>query len=453
VAISNPCTPYARPGLLRGATLAVLLILIVTTSCYAAVLYCPSTTTPYPEVYSSDLGAIPGSHWIVTVSSDIGGTGTNRANFLVCSDGSSLNMGLAIGATGACPDGVGAKMKCICSTSGGCLRRDFSAEWVQTPGPGPTGPQGEKGDTGDTGPQGIQGLKGDTGDVGPQGIQGFNGSTGDPGPQGDQGLKGDTGDIGSQGDQGIKGDTGDIGPQGDQGLKGDTGNIGPQGDQGLKGDTGDIGPQGDQGVKGDTGDIGPQGDQGLKGDTGDIGPQGAAAPGVESQYFSESYPKNTGIMLTVNPVLSTTVYVTHLDPPTTCTVEVLCDDIQVATLETEASAWTCPAGETMGLKCYNNGEALGDCTISSFYSAAVPGPQGIHGVDGEVGPQGEQGPPGYSGWIGGTVGGMVSGVVVVGTNYIIHKIKSYQRPLQPVPDRVPNPMRAVATWGWDAGNV
>ena len=224
---------------------------------------------------------------------------------LLLSDGSSLNVGRAVGAAGAngkngtdgadgkdgangsagvsiinakvnekgqlllaFSDGKTINLDKITGTNGqdgiGITNSEINAngELVLTYSNGQTanlgtviGAKGEKGDTGAAGTPGEKGDKGDTGAAGQDGIDGENGA---------DGVSVSAASINESGNLILTysdGRVADLGKViGARGEKGDTGATGAQGEQGIQGEKGDKGDAGSDGVSVVSAEINSQGE-------------------------------------------------------------------------------------------------------------------------------------------------------------------------------------------------
>lgn len=126
---------------------------------------------------------------------------------LAFSDGKTINLDKITGTNGQ--DGIGITSSEI--NANGELVLTYSNGQTANLGTviGAKGEKGEKGDKGDTGATGAQGEKGEKGEKGEQGAQG---------EQGVQGIQGEKGEQGTQGEKGDKGDTGAAGQDGQDGV-------------------------------------------------------------------------------------------------------------------------------------------------------------------------------------------------------------------------------------------
>ncbi|MEU6213183.1 SH3 domain-containing protein [Streptomyces sp. NPDC047023] len=158
---------------------------------------------------------------------------------------------------------------------------------VETPLPGPAGPQGNDGAPGPSGTDGLPGLPGQPGSKGDPGVPGepglpgnpgVPGSDGTPGAPGQQGAPGPAGPQGNDGAPGPKGDDGAPGVPGTDGLPGQPGSDGNPGVPGQNGAPGPAGPKGDDGAPGPAGTDGQPGKDGLPGAPGTPGTNGAPGP-------------------------------------------------------------------------------------------------------------------------------------------------------------------------------
>ncbi|MGW4509093.1 SH3 domain-containing protein [Streptomyces sp. NPDC004436] len=136
---------------------------------------------------------------------------------------------------------------------------------VETPLPGPAGPQGNDGAPGPSGTDGLPGLPGQPGSKGDPGVPGEQGLPGNPGVPGSDGTPGAPGQDGVPGPAGPKGDDGAPGPKGDDGAPG------VPGSDGLPGQPGSDGSPGVPGQNGAPGPAGPKGDDGAPGPAGEPG--------------------------------------------------------------------------------------------------------------------------------------------------------------------------------------
>ncbi|MFJ3637440.1 SH3 domain-containing protein [Streptomyces sp. NPDC090112] len=112
---------------------------------------------------------------------------------------------------------------------------------VETPLPGPAGPQGNDGAPGPSGKDGLPGQPGQPGVSGSDGTPGVPGQDGAPGPAGPRGNDGAPGPAGTNGQPGQPGQPGKDGLPGAPGTPGTNGAPGPAGPAGPPGPAGEPG--------------------------------------------------------------------------------------------------------------------------------------------------------------------------------------------------------------------